>query len=992
MPVETPTRAPSYSSLSDLWLANRKCTACPIHEKCKGPVPHQGPQSARIAFVAEAPGAREDETGTPLTGPAGRAFDRWLDRIGVARADVFISNVLKCRPRAPEGAKKSNFTPTTAQARFCADLWLEEELALVQPRLVVALGSTAAKYFLGPDITVDSANGRLFTQGRTGRPFSVFVTYHPAAALYSDGAHLLTEIQDGWDKLGRFLETGEVLEDQYPDPEYIWVEDVDRVEAGGRLRELLSIGGVYGRGPTGSSDLGGVSHVLTAVAPMDRGTVETEGPGGRAEGGPLQPGTIATVAVDVETNPDGSLFCFSMSAVPGTGFVFPVNPPNLRFLGRICRNPAVHKVFHNLIGLDWQTLRKYGIEVVSLDDTMVRLYLLNLVPQGLKGSSLKHLGMEMREYRDVIRDADRDQATEYLGAVASCEWPDAEPHDEQEVDEETGELVTKQHRPRNIGKKALEYLNKAKGTEAVYKKRKVKGVKPAQYEIVLAKAAKEGDPEFDAREAWNRVPAWEKAGVEEVFGPMPLVGLADVFKRSAAERRGVEVYSARDADATLRMLAFTERLIEDRRQHQILDIDLGIIPIVAEMMETGLLVDKAYLVGLAGQWQAQIKQIEEKVQEVAGYKFKVSSPIERAKVLHGKDRLNLPVLAKTPKTQRPKMDADTLTKLKAKHPHPVIDLLLERESLAKLVGTYAGPDSDLVKGIGADGRVHPTLKTTRTGSGRLASENPNSQNIPIRTETGRQVRNAFIAAPGRVLLGADYSQVEMRLEAVLSGDETLIKVFHDGIDIHAYTASQVLGKPVSMITKDERFGAKAVNFGVIYSITAVGLSEGLGWTRDRAQEYLNAWFKLYPGVRAYMEEQKRKVSVLGYVETLYGRRRYFPEYLSVDNRIREKMYKEAVNHPTQGTAADILKIAMGRVYRAIREAGYMTYYTAGRDCDVEWLNQIHDELLCSPWDTVWRDVGRVIKGVMEGAAELAVPLVAELKVGKRWGELEEVKL
>ena len=393
------------------------------------------------------------------------------------------------------------------------------------------------------------------------------------------------------------------------------------------------------------------------------------------------------------------------------------------------------------------------------------------------------------------------------------------------------------------------------------------------------------------------------------------------------------------------------------------------------------------------QWQARIIELEERAQLEAGVQFNVASPVERAKVLH--EVLRLPVLARTPKTRRPKVDGDTLRKLKEKHPHPVIDLFLERESLAKLVGTYAGPESDLVTAIGPDGRVHPTLKTTRTSTGRLASENPNGQNIPIRSELGRMVRNAFIAPPGRVLLSWDFSQIELKVMAHLSQDPSMIAVFHrKGLagDLHTMTAARVLNKAPEYVTPDERQAAKSTGFGIIYGITAVGLAENLGWPRDRAQGYIGEYLALYPGVRAYMEEQKRKVSVLGYVETIFGRRRYFPEYLSRDFWVREKMYKEAINMPDQGTAQDVIKIAMAQVNAVLLEQGFTTYYSAGRECDVEWMMQIHDDLLSASQERCWRQVAKVVKGVMEGAAELSVPLVAECKVGARWGELEKVSV
>ena len=316
-------------------------------------------------------------------------------------------------------------------------------------------------------------------------------------------------------------------------------------------------------------------------------------------------------------------------------------------------------------------------------------------------------------------------------------------------------------------------------------------------------------------------------------------------------------------------------------------------------------------------------------------------------------------------------NADVLDKLRDKH--PIVNAILDYRTLTKLKSTYA---EGLLKVIGEDGRIHTSFQMTVTDTGRLSSREPNLQNIPIRKKLGAQIRGMFVAAPGKVLVDADYSQIELRLLAHISDDETMRAAFVSGEDIHAVTASQVFDTPLSEVTPAQRSRAKAVNFGIVYGISAFSLAQDIGVYQNEAKAYMDAYLAKYHGVRSYMERIKEEARRDGYVTTLYGRRRALPELKSSNFNIRAFGERVALNMPIQGTAADIIKLAMVRVWRRLRD----------EKLAAKLLLQVHDELIVEcPEDEAER-VSALLQEEMEHAAQLSVPLTAEVHTGRSWAE------
>jgi DNA polymerase-1 len=311
--------------------------------------------------------------------------------------------------------------------------------------------------------------------------------------------------------------------------------------------------------------------------------------------------------------------------------------------------------------------------------------------------------------------------------------------------------------------------------------------------------------------------------------------------------------------------------------------------------------------------------------------------------------------------------------------HPLVDTILDYRELSKLQSTYveALPAQINPK----DGRIHTTFNQTGTVTGRIASQNPNLQNIPIRTEQGRRVRQGFIAAEGHKLLAVDYSQIELRIVAHLAQDEAMMKAFHEGQDIHATTAAAIANIPLSEVSKQERRHAKAINFGLIYGMSPYGLTRTTDLTLAEAENFVREYFRQFPGVKKWLDNTRLEATRQGYVETLLGRRRYFPALAAGTNyTIRQREEREAINAPVQGTAADIIKLAMLKLPNALKEAGLKT----------KMILQVHDELIFEvPLEEI-DQATRLVKSLMDAAFPLSVPLVTEAKIGNNWGELSVI--
>lgn len=397
------------------------------------------------------------------------------------------------------------------------------------------------------------------------------------------------------------------------------------------------------------------------------------------------------------------------------------------------------------------------------------------------------------------------------------------------------------------------------------------------------------------------------------------------------------------------------------------DIELPLCPVLARMEQAGFLVDRKALYDFGESLTSSIEQLQQSIWALAGEPFNIQSPKQLGNVLF--ERLMLPAGKKT-KTGW-STNAAVLDKLRGKH--PIIEQILDYRTLTKLKSTYA---DGLLKEISADGRIHTNFQMTVTATGRLSSTEPNLQNIPVRRELGAQIRKMFVASPGRVLVDADYSQIELRLLAHIANDETMIAAFRSGEDIHAVTASQVFGVPLAEVTPLQRSHAKAVNFGIVYGISAFSLAQDIGVFQSEAKAYMDSYFAKYHGVRAYMTRVVEQAKADGYVTTLFGRRRDLPELKSSNFNLRSFGERVALNMPIQGTAADIIKAAMVRVDARMR----------AEKLQARLLLQVHDELIVECPAEEAETVKNILVDEMEHVVDYRVPLLVDAKIGASWAE------
>lgn len=429
--------------------------------------------------------------------------------------------------------------------------------------------------------------------------------------------------------------------------------------------------------------------------------------------------------------------------------------------------------------------------------------------------------------------------------------------------------------------------------------------------------------------------------------------------------------AALDAVCALCLMGvLTERLQKDGSMGLFRDMEMPLLPVLAQMEREGLGVDTSVLAAQSAELGTEIEGMVEKIHAAAGEDFNIDSPQQLSHVLF--DVLGLPTFGlKRTKRGFYSTNAKVLGDLAAHH--EIVAQVLEYRERSKIKSTYLDALPALVRG---DGRVHTTLNQTVTATGRLSSSDPNLQNIPTRSELGHRVRQAFTVPEGSVFLACDYSQIELRLLAHLSGDEHLVAAFCEGADFHAATAARVFGVPVEEVTPQLRSRAKAVNFGIVYGQQAFGLASSLKIPRAEAQEMIDRYFEAYPGVRAFLDDAVRRAHELGYAVTLYGRKRHIKEFAQKNRQLVAFGERTAMNHPMQGTAADIIKLAMVRVAERLHEEGLRA----------KLILQIHDELDLEVPEAEVETVSALVRETMEGVVTLRVPLLAEVSYGKNWAE------
>lgn len=437
------------------------------------------------------------------------------------------------------------------------------------------------------------------------------------------------------------------------------------------------------------------------------------------------------------------------------------------------------------------------------------------------------------------------------------------------------------------------------------------------------------------------------------------------------EPKDIYKYACEDADVTLRLMKpLAEELHKNSLEEVFQNIEMPLMPVLARMERNGVVLDTETLKEVENDFTLRLQTLEKDIYELAGHEFTINSPRQVGEVLFGELKLSEKV--KKTKSGQYSTSEEVLRDLHSKH--PIVQKILDYRGLKKLLSTYVEALPKLINP--ATGHIHTSFNQAVTATGRLSSSNPNLQNIPVRGEDGREIRKAFIPEEGEIFFSADYSQIELRIMAHLSGDEHMIEAFNAGHDVHAATAARIFHKDIKDISKDERRKAKTANFGIIYGISAFGLAERMDVSRTEAKELIDSYFEMYPKIKDYISKAVDTAREKGYIETEFGRRRYLPDINSRNAVVRGYAERNAVNAPIQGTAADIIKIAMIRVQQRLDAEG----------CKARMMLQVHDELNFSVPTDEFDKVKRIVIEEMQGAYKMSVPLEADCGEGKNWLE------
>lgn len=434
----------------------------------------------------------------------------------------------------------------------------------------------------------------------------------------------------------------------------------------------------------------------------------------------------------------------------------------------------------------------------------------------------------------------------------------------------------------------------------------------------------------------------------------------------------VSDYACEDADITFQLKQLFEPQIQkDHLRSLFYDMEMPLVQVLQEMEQEGIALDVPHLQAFSAQLEEEARETEAKIKEMAGMDFNVDSPKQLGEVLF--DHMKISSKAKKTKTGQYQTSEDALEQYKSDH--PIIEKILDYRQIKKLKSTYVDPLPTMLSS--KDQRIHTTFMQTVTATGRLSSNNPNLQNIPIRTDKGRKIRQAFVARGKEYkLMSADYSQIELRIIAALSGDPNMIEAFRQGHDIHAATAANVYHVPMEEVTRDQRSAAKAVNFGIIYGQSAFGLAQNLGISRTEAKQIIDSYFAQFPTIKTFMDESVKNARELGYVETIMKRRRYLPDINSANAVVRGYAERNAINAPIQGSAADVIKLAMIAVQREMKK----------QEVKSKLLLQVHDELVFDVHESELELMPKLVKTAMEQAVDFVVPMIVEANTGENWLE------
>jgi len=618
---------------------------------------------------------------------------------------------------------------------------------------------------------------------------------------------------------------------------------------------------------------------------------------------------------------------------PGTAIVTKTEDVSL--------DPDTFVILHGAL-YDYPILQKLGIAPKRFVCTQIALFLLGTEPIGLKQAAYRFCGMEMKSYAEVTREASHRLAADYFDTISEVDWEDPDPI--LTFDRNSASVIRS---PRNLN-----------------------------WLIKKANKAIDDGKDVDLRDRWKGWDDEVKREAVEAFGDMPIATLDDVDPDVATD------YSARDADATRRLFDPVMERVRATGQSRVLGLDMKVIPMLCRMMEVGMKTDPEHFKDVSLDLNAEMVGFADQISDIAGYPINPGSDDQMAKLLY--DELGLRVGKLTKKKRRGSVAAKVLEGIKPDH--PVVALALEYSECDTL---ESGFSRKLPRFTDEDDRIHPNIRLTATPSGRLVIAEPPLQAIPVRTERGRRIREGFIAPEGRELASWDLDQIEMRVQADESEDENMLAVLRDPKrHIHKETCSNFYGIPVGSVDKksEEYMLTKNLSFGILYLISAEGLliqlhQRGLlHYKLEDCQKMIDEWYKMYPGVKAWQEGQIASAKREGLVRTRYGRIRYLPGIHSALPYVRAEAERQAVNHPIQGTASEIMKEAMVNVWEARHEFQKLGWW--------ECILQIHDELVCEQSKGMFEAVDPIMRKCMTSAMELAVPIRCGGMVGRTWAELK----
>lgn len=990
----------NLTSLHQLRTANRSCTDCSLRSGCTQVVTGQLPSSdvldrwevgrgPRIMIVGEAPGYREDKSGLPFIGPSGNELDHYLPTLaGIPRSMCYVTNTVRCRPF-------NNSNPPTEATRACFK-WLDGEINAIEPTHILALGAFACKWFLGSEFDIEKQHG--IPVMWAGQGAVLFPTYHPAAGLHERDT--LQYIQEDLRIFGEVVR-GEYVPvvDEYPQPvyhlhkSYCGFPNPDDIDA-----PILQINQCAIRG-------------LDAYL-----------------------NSSTTITIDTEDAENGSVWCYSISAKPGTGVVImgddeeATNAVAWRLADKEVTT-VMHYGMHDL-----PRLATLGIIPANYTDTIIKAYLLGNLPQRLKALAYRLCGMEMRDYMDMIHDVREGKVLGWLLEVSGKVWPDSpqekvwssEPKKEKQS-ETKWVKCTKRHKdaipcPSCLvgeqngvcalcgGSGFVRAETKTltptivPGTERGYWRWKQPQNISVKVNRMLGDYFKKdtNDEPLDLVERWGNLSDSEREVVEAVMGRMPTAWLAEIPLDDAVH------YSARDADATLRVNTQLDQRIKDMGLCDVLAVDTAIIPLLNEMMSNGMKVDIEHFETLSVYYQLQLDSLHQQIsglfpgeeEDILG--LNLSSNDTLTWLLYDKCKLTPPSFTKT---GRPSVAGDELSKLMREH--AIIPLIIKLNETRKLKGTFA---DKLPRYADRNGRIHSRIKSTRTVTGRLAYSDPPLQQMPTRSEDGAMIRAGVIAPLGRVIVGADYVNIEMRYLCDESQDERMMQIFLDCLegfehypekvrtDMHTLNAAMFFNVDPLIVraTRENemryRYPGKTTGFGSVYGLTAEGLcnqmiAAGLyDFTVKDAERLLRMFLvELHPGVGLYFKKCDTEMMKYGYIrESCLGRIRRIPGVRSSLPWVVEASQREGRNMKIQGGAQGVLKLAMLKVDR---ESQYVhTPSTCGGKYKADWLLQFHDALYFEVDEDVVVEFSAELKGLMETAHQLSVPLPVEVHSGKNWAE------